>query len=124
MNKEISQQLYEKHPGLLQRGNTERMARHNEGKPYFPFEHGDGWYGIVSEMLMDIEMVDPEAVLLQAKEKFGLLRVYITGNEDAHDIVDHCERLSATVCEACGSTEDVTTKGGWLQTLCKECRGA
>jgi hypothetical protein len=87
------------------------------------FEIFDGWFDLVDEMSKKIVEVDPEAVALQVKEKFGLLRVYIAGNEEAWNVVAEYEDKSAFICEMCGTTENVTTNGkGWIKTYCDSCR--
>ena len=98
-----------------------RRERKESGVPFY--ETGEGWHDMIDKMVHDLRLVDPTVEIKQIKEKFGLLRVYISGNEDAYEIIDAYEKLSATICEKCGSTEDVTTDGdGWIYTMCKECR--
>jgi len=93
--------------------------------------HGDGWFGILCEMCEKIDAIcqaNPEFYKTfkfdQIKEKFGTLRVYSSGgNREIYDVIDKAEAESAKTCEECGTTEgNITTKGGWIRTLCDPCR--
>lgn len=103
------------------------------------FAVGDGWEPVVRRLLKSLEdgrqrllesghesnrKVAEGLVLAQVKEKFGLLRVYVdvTWNT-AWDLCEHAEWASGLICEECGTTKNVETKGGWIKTLCHECRG-
>jgi len=88
----------------------------------FGCECSDGWYDLIYQACKDITAVDPEAYLLQVKEKFGGLRLYIAGNEAAQDLASAAEERSYEICEQCGSKEDVTSEGSWVTTLCDVCR--
>lgn len=58
----------------------------------------------------------------QIKEKFGGLRFYYSGGDDAiHGMVSLAESLSYKICEGCGSTKDIGYTKGWITTMCKEC---
>ena len=66
----------------------------------------------------------PQVEAVQVKEKWGGLCFYTDGHNDAQGgAISFAESMSYHICERCGSTNDVQqTKGGWIQTLCKECR--
>lgn len=119
MNKENELKLVNKYPNLYQEYYlSERESCMGRG-----FEVADGWFNLIDELSAKIVEVDPHAVALQVKEKFGLLRIYITGNEAAWNLVHEYENKSSTICEECGTTENVSTEGrGWIVTLCKKCR--
>ena len=66
--------------------------------------------------------------LIQAKEKFGGLRFYISvsggrkGDVDkVYGMIDLAESLSYKTCELCGSTKNVGMTKGWVVVCCKEC---
>ena len=63
--------------------------------------------------------------VVQAKEKFGSLRVYLSDIPDgckADDIINKYSVLSETVCEMCGSTDaHMLNMGGWLCPMCRDC---
>ena len=58
----------------------------------------------------------------QIKEKFGGLRVYFTGGDDyIEGLVSMAEAWSYKTCEVCGE-RGKPNKGGWIVTLCDNCR--
>lgn len=62
----------------------------------------------------------PQVVAIQVKEKFGGLRFYYNGGDDyIRGLVSMAESMSYVTCETCGNPGK-STKGGWIQTLCKE----
>lgn len=57
----------------------------------------------------------------QVKEKFGVLRFYMTGyNDEIEQAIEQAKELSATTCEKCGNPGQLRDTG-WLFTLCDEC---
>ena len=90
---------------------------------------GKGWMGVIKNMYYDIMEydLDPYFEILQIKEKFGGLRVY-TGffakspPQEVLDIIAEAEAEAYETCEYCGAKENVTTEGGWIKTLCDDCR--
>ena len=93
-------------------------------------ECGDGWYGIIQDTFRDLSGYGFSGTVVQVKEKFGLLRIYLDHPEWTQDDTrklcgDRCsltETLSETTCEACGDgTAKRRTIGGWLSTLCDAC---
>lgn len=86
---------------------------------------GDGWYDLIYKLCSDIKTLNPPENFkwTQIKEKFGGLRAYWVGaTTPISQLVDEAERDSYTICEDCGSKENVTSEGGWIRTLCKKCR--
>ena len=60
----------------------------------------------------------PQVTLDQVKEKFGTLRFYYSGGDDAIDgMVRMAESMSAVTCETCGNPGQ-QRGGGWIRTLC------
>ena len=90
------------------------------------FSIGPGWLPMFTELCDLIATTQPPADFhfVQIKEKFGLLRVYTrNGNMAIDTLIGYFEDKSGTVCEKCGSAENVETKGkGWIVTLCEKCR--
>ena len=61
----------------------------------------------------------PQVVVEQVKEKFGTLRFYYQGGDDAIDgMVRMAESMSAVTCEECGAPGK-RRGGGSVTTLCK-----
>jgi hypothetical protein len=88
------------------------------------FAVGNGWFGILDEMATEIEQTCAATrcelpTVLQIKEKFGLLRIYVSGADDAVDaIITRAEERSAVTCEDCGSPGHLCRRDGWMRTLC------
>ena len=85
---------------------------------------GDGWRGIVCGLLADLDAIGlPELQVLQIKEKFGLLRVYVNqGNEDVATRISVAVEVSGQTCEICGAPGTLDAVGGWYSARCSECR--
>lgn len=87
-------------------------------------ECGPGWNQIVYDMCKEIQRVANEKkshiYVLQIKEKFGGLRVYLSSYFDEIDeIIDRAEELAYVTCEICGGPGK-TYNDGWFETLCEE----
>ncbi len=88
---------------------------------------GSGWLDRFEKLCEDIQAAEPgpEFAFTQVKEKFGGLRAYFTGgNYKVATLIDEAERDSVNICEACGSRDQVTTKGNWGVTRCASCHAA
>lgn len=63
--------------------------------------------------------------IMDIKEKWGELRMYISGDIWCYAIVEAAEKESRKTCEICGTTNgnpdivDMYDCGGWMTTLCK-----
>lgn len=134
MREDLEQQLYERYPIIFK-------------DHQIPMQCGDGWYGILDCMFgrmqahiigrqksivwatrqQEIGKLDGqipprvEAVIpQQIKEKFGTLRVYYNGGDDAiHGISAMAEAMSSIICEECGNSGTIRN-GTWVRTLCNQ----
>lgn len=80
---------------------------------------GPGWRQLVIAALLASKATG----VSQVKEKFGGLRIYAdTADDKGQDLILAAEDMSYFICEDCGTTDDVETKGGWIRTLCSQCR--
>ena len=95
---------------------------------------GDGWEPLIRRMSAKLEPIARETGLyaVQVKEKFGELRVYVRGADDArklpatiseavHAAISAAMEESSRTCEHCGAAGSTTMVGGWCLTLCAEC---
>lgn len=120
MNKDLEMKLVKTYPRLYsQYGGDPRETCMAWG-----FECGDGWYDIINELSEKLSYYN--VVAAQVKEKFGGLRFYLEvypSNkwEEILDIIGDAEIKSFETCEYCGKPGK-PTKGGWIKTLCKECK--
>lgn len=108
--------VYERGPGL--KGYDLEMAKQSVGK---------GWRPLLEELFKYMEnnkkYGNPghEAVIIQVKEKFGILRIYaIEGDEYFYGVIAGLELASSVICEACGQPGKLR-KRAWLLTLCDSC---
>lgn len=96
-------------------------------KPYYEF--AKGWNTLVDKLLQDIDdylQDKPELAenfkVLQAKEKFGRLRIYVANSDDViDDMIKDAECKSIIICEMCGNLGMVRDSCGWKRTRCINC---
>jgi len=95
---------------------------------FYDFSISDGWLAIITSLLKsiknDIMYNDmPEVKIIQIKQKFGGLRVYYDGGDDAtRGMVTMAMAIAEETCEDCGSTEDISQTSGYIRTLCTKCK--
>lgn len=90
---------------------------------------GIGWYPILERLFADMDTICVEDGLekmevIQVKEKFGSLRVYVKdGNERIYRRIAEAEEEAFTICENCGGPSDgVLSRQGLHTNVCKNCR--
>lgn len=103
----------------------------NTKHPYelFGVECGKGWYDLLKPIFKYVENYNKDKPqeehieFLQIKEKFGGLRVYTDFlTEELSRLIDTAEEESFSVCENCGSKNNVGSRlSGWISTMCLEC---
>lgn len=88
------------------------------------FECGSGWNKLICDLIKDLINIGWNKEIAQIKEKFGTLRFYPGGCTDEQwKLIQEAERKSSTICEYCGTTENVKLyTDGWYTTECKDCR--
>ena len=83
---------------------------------------GPGWGKLIEEVYAILAAHD-EAVVLQIKEKFGMLRVYTCNiPDDVETQLTAIENKSAEVCDVCGEPGAVISRDGWYMARCSACR--
>jgi hypothetical protein len=138
MREELDNLLCERYPKLF-------VNRHGDMKETcmcWGFECGDGWFNILNALCGNIQShIDwrnetrerllkdnpynrpipneiHQVVVDQVKEKYGTLRFYYSGGDDAIDgMVSMAESMSGVTCEVCGDS-GYPSEGGWIVTLC------
>lgn len=122
MTQELEAKLFAAYP-LLFPGNRDIHS----SCMGFGFECGDGWFFIIDKLCSSIQNYvtnnkKPQPVVVQVKEKFGTLRLYI---EDSDQLIDgmiwFAEDISGVVCELCGRPGKLN-KNGWIACRCDSCR--
>ena len=97
-------------------------------EPYGGFCCGEGWWPILEALCGQIQHhldwknkqseVVAQVTVAQIKEKFGGLRFYYSGGDDAIDgMVRMAESWAARSCEECGAPGK-SRDGGWIKTRC------
>jgi hypothetical protein len=93
-----------------------------------------GWDDLLLIMDKTIADLAPDYEIYQAKEKFGVLRLYLGGPEVHKNLpplvkvlVRGFEKMSEQVCEYCGAVHGYqgakvyARPFGWVKTLCDTC---
>ena len=89
---------------------------------FFGNDVGPGWMPIVEEAVKALAALENPPQIVQVKEKFGDLRIYITSyTVDSEFIVNEAARKASTVCEDCGAPGEKSAPRGWLKILCPDC---
>ena len=93
----------------------------------FGFECGPGWFPLLQRTFSRLSRIAKEDGLdlrvRQVKERFGTLRIYLSGATDrAAKVVDEAEALSARICDLCdGAVFAPPAQTGWIVTRCAPC---
>jgi hypothetical protein len=113
------EELIEKYPILL---------RDEMGCPPY-LEVSEGWRGILEELLPKLEegrLLLPKdrqnCHIVQLKEKFGGLRVYLSDGNDPMDLaILEAEKKAIKTCEFCGEPGTLRNRG-WWKVRCHTCQ--
>ena len=84
-----------------------------------------GWHDLFTRLLTDLEAADGSVRIVQAKQKFGQLRVYLERSTDQMNrLIDEASRQSARTCERCGARGRLMQQpGGYFETVCFDHKG-
>ena len=90
------------------------------------FACGNGWYPILWELFTAIEReLGPEPgdfLVVQVKEKFGRLRVYVEPSCPAvEELIRAAKEKARRTCERCGQPGVLREDRSWWRTLCEGC---
>lgn len=79
---------------------------------------GEGWGNLVRRAYEKL----PEGTnVLQVKEKFGGLRIYVSSApREYHNLLEELCDESIRICEVCGKDGHIDTWHGWYRALCDE----
>lgn len=88
----------------------------------------EGWIRAFGEMMCDKveaalekDNIQNDVYVEQAKEKYGQLRVYMSGNTESQEILSIYERISENVCCNCGRPHVPMMNFSWISPYCKNC---
>lgn len=81
-----------------------------------------GWVPLVEDLVKELNSVPAEYKILQIKQKFGYLRVYIDNwsSDDLSDIITKYESRSARICSSCGRDGEIRSNM-YINVLCDSC---
>ena len=79
----------------------------------------NGWHGIVTKLIQDLQAMGWDGKLIQIKEKFGGLRFY-TKCDSLHERISEAEVESYATCQKCGKPGKARNFSGWISTVCEE----
>jgi len=88
---------------------------------------GKGWRPIVEAFesafnIYKLEQVQGWCEIVDIKEKYGRLRIYVDGYDETIDkMVKQAEHAAELVCEKCGKPGRIREERIWIKTLCDEC---
>ena len=119
MDIELENKLFSKYPTLFPGG---RNVDPNKSLIFFGIECGNGWYNLIDELMSKILELDKGCIVVQVKQKFGGLRVYIEPtNDKPYDLIIEYEAKSYLICEECGKYGELRNDRSYVKTLCKGC---
>lgn len=124
MNRETTEKLLNKYPKIFRQKDLSPQ----ETAMCWLFDCSDGWYWLIDQLCDCIQnYIDSnkkvcQVEATQVKEKYGTLSFYTYGGDELTDgMIWMAEHMSASICETCGSTEDVSQTKEWIMTRCKKC---
>jgi phosphoribosylaminoimidazole carboxylase (NCAIR synthetase) len=81
-----------------------------------------GWRELYDQLVGDLANIDRDIAVLQAKQKFGELRVYTNRlSPEAARLIEIASRVSRTTCEECGAEAKVrANRHGFYRALCEQ----
>jgi hypothetical protein len=78
-----------------------------------------GWQPLIQEFLDFCEQLPYEVTIMQVKEKFGGLRIYMAySNDEVEEKKAKLEKKASETCEICGQPGYLRTDRSWIKTLC------
>ena len=123
MKKELQDKLFEKYPKIF----VQKDLGPKESLMCFGLSCGDGWFWLLDNLCRHLQFHTdrnkrPQVEAVQVKEKFGGLCFYTRNRDDYFaGCIRFAEHLSLSICESCGTTENVTQTEGWIRTICQKC---
>jgi len=126
MDKKLEDELFERFKQFFPNG---RDVDPTKSLMQWGFSHGNGWYDLLRDMFVKLEAVvgtKYEIEVIQVKQKFGALRVYITPphedvSQQVYNIIWQAEMKSSSTCEKCGKKGTLKKVNRILVlTLCDE----
>lgn len=123
MKKELDDLLCAKYPKIF-------AERQKDGSSMsYGFTCGDGWFNLIDVLCAYLQSLtddrgEPQAVAVQVKEKFGVLRFYIASRHTAtpkqRAAIEFAEAMSSRTCDVCGCPGEIIKGSMPLVARCKQ----
>ena len=134
-NKELRTSILEKYSGLFPEASQTPGTR---PRTWWGFQCDDGWLPLIDDFCRLVQYnftrqskqfpETKQPTIVQVKEKFGTLRVYIENSNDfIAGALTLAECISARTCEHCGKPGKLypivgtTDSDGWMRVRCPPC---
>lgn len=132
MNEKLEKKLIEKFPKIFPPKSTSPTS----AIELFGIECHDGWYVLIETACklaqQEIDWSEKnqtednpkinQIVAIQIKQKFGGLRFYYSGGDKTiNGIINTIEAMSYTICEECGTNQNIIHTKGYIKTICVSC---
>ncbi|HUD92172.1 hypothetical protein [Sphingobium sp.] len=80
----------------------------------------EGWHDLYRQLILDISAIDGCARVVDTKEKFGEMRVYLREySELAFALIDAANARSRSICQICAAPAVLSrTQDGFYATVC------
>lgn len=94
---------------------------------FWGFEIGPGWFEIIADFVIKLDshlrrnpdMIREEYIIMQVKEKFGSLRIYLHSSDFyINSLIAQTEKNAAEACTVCG--KEVDTVFGVYSSMCEK----
>lgn len=80
-----------------------------------------GWRPLFDDLVRDLREIEPSISIIQAKEKFGELRVYTDSTSQlVNDRIAEAVAVSKVTCERCGMPGRTSNRAGIVKRLCEQ----
>lgn len=120
--------LSRRHPGRPMGSDSSPKDCHLPNIPPAWSHVPTGWVALLEATMEQLDIVAPGWLVVQVKQKFGGLRLYVELPEDletssralAHSLVSDAERESCSACDVCGEPGTLTqVRKNYWQTRCE-----
>lgn len=123
----MSKEYYEKYDEMLKQFRTEFADIIADNNRFVSIDIPQGWQTLIWTLARFIKnrakSKNLDTKIVQIKEKFGELRIYVDGSDEYIDgLVDMACSVSQSLCIECGKVSEIRSDKGWMTNICNDCR--